>query len=376
MNDSSRGGSGWLRVVLSLFGVVAVGWAMIAEFVRGECQLWVLVVALIADLAWVVIISNNRPSLRIEWSLVVVMVAAGGISAAPGNGAPIVLVAIAIVFLTRDIRVPLSQSIAVGIGALLVVLLGDAIGPASPLGLVAMEIGIAVAFLAGQSRRQFLLADIRSRELASEQSRSDILSERQQLAHDIHDVLAHSLGGLVIQLDAVDALLEAGDVGAASTKVKDARALARDGLSEARRAVAALSEPPANAVVAGSLLVEELDKLLAAHRSLGGLVTFAETGVRRDVQEPLEVAVRRAVQEGLTNARKHAPGAPVAISLDWRAESLGLELSNPVTASARKPSGGHGLVGMHARFTALPGGSATARTQEGRFVVRVEASIA
>jgi signal transduction histidine kinase len=375
MNDSLLSGSGWLRVILSLFGVVAVSWSIVAQYLQGGCALWVLVVVLVANAAWIGFIAAGQPPKWVHWTLVIIMVVAGGITAPAGDGTPIVPAAVGIMMLTRDIRVTLSRAITLGIGAMLVVLLGDAIVPVTPLGLIAMEIGLAVAFLAGQSRRQFVLADIRSHELAQEQSRSDVLGARQQIAHDIHDVLAHSLGGLVIQLDAVDALLEAGDIAAAEDKVKDARALARDGLTEARRAVAALSEPPADAAVTGAVLVAEIEKLLAAHRSLGGEVTFRETGSRRDVPEPLEVAVQRAVQEGLTNARKHAPGAPVAIELDWREEALGLEVSNPVTATTRKPTGGHGLVGMRARFASLPGGSATARAQEGRFVVHAEATI-
>ena len=375
MNDSLLSGSGWLRVILSLFGVVAVSWSVIAQFVRGDLAVWALVTVLVANAAWFGLIATNQPKLWIQWPLVSVMILGGGITAAAGDGTPIVPAAVGIMLLTRDIRVPLSRAIAFGIGAMLVVLLGDAIVQLSPLGLIAMEIGVVVAFLAGQSRRQFVLADIRSRELVAEQSRSDVLGARQQIAHDIHDVLAHSLGGLVIQLDAVDALLESGDVAAAEQKVKDARALAREGLTEARRAVAALSEPPADAVVSGAQLVSEIEKLLGAHRSLGGEVTFSESGTRRDVPEPLEVAVQRAVQEGLTNARKHAPGAPVAIALDWRGESLGLEVSNPVTVSARAPSGGHGLVGMRARFASLPGGSATATAAHGLFVIHAKASI-
>ena len=375
MIEATTSGSGWLRVVLSLFGVVAVSWSIVAQFVHHDAALWVLIVVLAANAAWLALVATNQPRLAIQWPLVLVMVLAGGITAPAGDGTPIVPVAVGVMLLTRDIRIALRWAIVVGIGAILLVLVGEAIVPVSPLGLVAMEIGIAVAYLAGQSRRQFVLADLRSRELVTEQARTDVLSERQQLAHDIHDVLAHSLGGLVIQLDAVDALLEAGEVAAAEQKVKDARTLAREGLTEARRAVAALSEPPADAVVGGAQLVSEIEKLLQAHRSLGGDVAFSESGVRRDVSEPLEVAVQRAVQEGLTNARKHAPGAPVSISLDWRADALGLELSNPVTGSVRKPSGGHGLVGMRARFAALPGGSANARTLSGRFVVTVEARL-
>ncbi len=376
MNDGLLTGSGWLRVVLSLFGMVAVTWAITAGVLRHEFAVWVLVAIVIADLAWVALIVQIRPRLAIEWPLAIIMVIAGGLAAAAGDGSPILPAAVGVVLITRDIRIHVRGGIALGIGGILVVLVGDAIAPVTPLGLAAMEIGLAVAFLAGQSRRQFILTDIRTRELAEEQSRTDVLAARQQIAHDIHDVLAHSLGGLVIQLDAVDALLEAGDVAAAEAKVKDARTLAKTGMSEARRAVAALSEPPADAVVSGDRMVEELHALLEVHRSLGGEVTFAETGSRRDVPEALGVAVRRAVQEGLTNARKHAPGEPVVIDLDWHENTLGLEVSNAASSTPRATGGGHGLVGMRARFDALPGGSATARTRDGHFVVHAEASIA
>jgi signal transduction histidine kinase len=248
----------------------------------------------------------------------------------------------------------------------------------SLLGVVAMAAGIVVAFLGGLSRRQFFLAEYRSRELIEEQARTDVLSARQQIAHDIHDVLAHSLGGLVIQLDAVDALLESGDTASATAKIHDARALAAEGLTEARRAVAALREPPAQrrARVPGERVLEDVEGLIDAHRSLGGKVEFIESGTPHEVTESLELALRRAVQESLTNARKHAPGARVTLTLSWTKGDVSAVISNPLRQGVSAGGGGHGLLGMRERFAKLPGGSVTSEVEAGNFVVSVKAKTA
>jgi signal transduction histidine kinase len=82
-------------------------------------------------------------------------------------------------------------------------------------------------------------------------------------------------------------------------------------------------------------------------------------------------ALRRALQESLTNARKHAPGQPVVVALDWTT-GVDLVVSNPLLESASS-SGGHGLRGMAERFGRF--GGATASAVDGSFVVhaRVDA---
>jgi signal transduction histidine kinase len=261
---------------------------------------------------------------------------------------------------------------------MVVVVVGDALVPISRLGLVALEAGVLVGFLAGLSRRQFFLAEVRSRELIEEHARAEVLAARAELASEIHDVLAHSLGGLVIQLDAVDALLESGDLTTAAAKVLDARALAAEGLGEARRAVAALSDSPVDASVRVPVeqVFADVSAVVIAHDSLGGTARLRQTGTGRDVSKPVELALRRAVQEGLTNARKHAPGESVDVTLTWAADSVELQITNPVGNRAASVGGGHGLVGMRDRFAALPGGSATAGAVGGSFVVTVKASTA
>jgi signal transduction histidine kinase len=382
MSDPTLIGRGQLGRGLSLFGAVAISWSVVSEFVHGNIALWVLVGALLATAAWVVLIMVPPRSLVLSPLCIAVMVLGGGLTAAAVDGSSLVPAAVAVLWLTRDVRFPSWRGLILGVITMVVVVVGDVLTPVSLLGIVALEAGVVVGFLAGLSRRQFVVAEIRSRELVEEHARIDVLGARAQLASEIHDVLAHSLGGLVIQLDAVDALLESGDTEAAAAKVRDARALAAEGLSEARRAVAALSESPVDASVriGADQVVADVAALVTAHDSLGGTSELREVGVGRDVSKPVELALRRAVQEGLTNARKHAPGARVEVVLTWEDDSVQLEISNSLgitnalrTSTSTSP-GGHGLVGMRERFAALPGGSASAGNSGGKFVVTVKAA--
>jgi signal transduction histidine kinase len=378
MNDVFASPRGWLSRGLSLLGIGATTWAIVAQFLRGELAPWGVACALAAELAWLLLIVFRVRGLNGSSLLLALMVAGGGIAAGAVDGVSIVPAAVAVLWLTRDIRRPVWWGACLAVITLTLVVIGDSLVPIAPLGLIAMAAGIVVAFLGGESRRQYLLADIRAHELIEEQARADVLAARTQLAHDIHDVLAHSLGGLVIQLDAVDALLDSGDIATAAAKVRDARTLAKGGLSEARRAVAALSESPSGTPdrVAGSAIAADVAALVTAHESLGGFAKLAESGRREDVSGQLAMALRRAVQEGLTNARKHAPGAPVTVSLRWRPEGVSVEISNPLAESAGAAGGGHGLVGMRERFSALPGGTVTSGVDGGRFVVTARAATA
>jgi signal transduction histidine kinase len=378
MTDPVLAGRGGLSRALSLFGAVALSWSVIAQYVRGDTPLWALVGTLVAHVGWVLLIVLPVPGRALPWLCMAAMVVGGGLGATATSGSAIVAAGVAVLWLTRNVAVPMWRGLALGVVAALLVVAGDALVPVTPLGLIALEAGLAVAFLGGLSRRQFLLADRRSRELAHEQARSDVLSARQELAHDIHDVLAHSLGGLVIQLDAVDALLESGDTGAAAAKVRDARELAAEGLTEARRAVAALREGPADrtAGVSGDRVALEVEALVDAHRSFEGRAELEEVGARHEVSAQVEVALRRAVQEGLTNARKHAPGAAVNVRLAWSRDGIEATISNPLRAGGPASGGGHGLLGMRERFATLPGGAVESGIESGRFVVRVGAKTA
>ena len=212
-----------------------------------------------------------------------------------------------------------------GIGIVAVVVVVLALGTPSPGEIIAEGAlsGIAGLML-GNSRRQYLARAAQAEQLLAERIRADAerdnaaaLAERNRLGREVHDVLAHSLGALAVQLDAADALLENGhDPGKARGMVQQARLLAVRGLEETRQAVHALRDDP----------VELSEQLAALAETEGAALTVH--GEPRRLEPDAGLALYRVAQEALTNARKHAPGAPVAIQLDFSREATRLEVAN------------------------------------------------
>jgi signal transduction histidine kinase len=246
-------------------------------------------------------------------------------------------------------------------------------------GLVSLLAGIAIGTLGGTTRRQRGRADEREREvLAStvaaerEAARAQLLEARSTAARDVHDVLAHSLGGLVIQLDAIEALLEHGRTDEAAVRAAAARRLAGDGLAEARRAVATLRDP---GTAASTWVPDDAPAtLLAEHRSLGGEADVAGDPSLRGIAPAQREALAAALREALVNARRHAPGAAVRVVLDREPHAMVLSVENAIRPGRGSSGGGHGLPGMRERFAALGDGSSVEAGEHGdRFVVTARA---
>ena len=250
---------------------------------------------------------------------------------------------------------------AIGVGAI--------VYDHSGLSVLAYALGFTAVTLGGANIRQsrmrleqteLLLAQTqRSHE---EQLRAARLEESARIARDIHDVLAHTLAGLVIQLEATDALLAQGvDGESVRERVQRAHALAREGLQETRRAVGALrgdvSEPAAPVIRA---LVEQYE----------GPIEFTVTGDERRLEgQPGEAAVR-VIQEALTNVRKHAPGAEVMVAMVIQDADLDVSVVNRVLvpvapSSLADAGGGYGLRGMRERAAQLGGTLAAGPTADG-----------
>lgn len=209
--------------------------------------------------------------------------------------------------------------------------------------------GEALATLAEQTR--------------AEQHRVATLDERARMAREIHDLLAHTLGALGIQLEATHAVLtDTGDVERAARLVEDARRLVGDGLAETRRAIQVLRSdtPPLPQSLAG--LAEGHER---QHRSP---VELTVTGDPRPLPPEATLALVRTAGEALVNAGKHAPTAPLTVSLDYGHKQITMtvcnDLTEPLTTSPQGDShsglnGGYGLAGMRERLL-LIGGTLTA----------------
>jgi signal transduction histidine kinase len=195
-------------------------------------------------------------------------------------------------------------------------------------------------------------------QLRDEQAQVAALDERARIAREIHDVLAHSLGALGLQIQVARAILtERHDEEKADEVLAQAQRMADDGLTETRRAIQALR---------GQLLPlpERLAELSADHELRhGAAVIFTVSGKPRLLPADSQIAVTRTAQEALVNAAKHAPGRPIEISLDYHGGGTTLTVRNHLGDDAAAgrgarfatANGRYGLAGMRERLLLLGG---------------------
>ncbi len=233
---------------------------------------------------------------------------------------------------------------------------------------IATDAGVAFFFLVGTMLRREreqreelarLMAELAASRRAEQAA--IVVAERARLAQDLHDVLAHTLSGLALQLEGANLLATTtpADPRLVDT-VKRAHQLSKSGLAESRRAVGALrgDELPGPG---------QIPDLVTEHRLASrGSVRFGETG--RPVPLPPEagLALYRAAQEALSNVRKHAGNADVDVGLVWAEDQVELTVTDTGNEGIVSSGGsGYGLSGMAERMHAV-GGSVEAAALPGQ----------
>lgn len=282
-----------------------------------------------------------------------------GIQPNPAVG---VLLYVSTVYAGGEFPVRISVPLAVLAGAS-VTATALATGPAD---FNAFWIGISVivtvwAGIAGRARRERTQAleqlVEQTRLTADSEARSSALAERARIARDLHDVLAHTLSGAGMQLELADALLEANRPDDARAAVQRARGAIADGVTEARGAVHALREDTV-----------DLPATLAA----------LADGPNESVEtEPVDLpdlqarAVLRVAQEAITNARRHAAGAPVVVRLVPVPDGAELTVINGAGAATEVHGSGMGLIGMRERAAEAGGTLHAGPNGDGGWTVRL-----
>lgn len=290
------------------------------------------------------------------WTLLVLLSAAGGFLVAY---APVSVGVVAVAALGAGVAFPPRGAIGVVIVGVASIIVSVAVLGSPFRGEVIAEgcFAGAAGLMAGASRRQYERRTEQAEQLLAERVRADAerdraaaLAERNRLGREIHDVLAHSLGALSVQLDAADALLErGGDTDQARELVRRARRLAVEGLNETRQAVHVLRDEP----------LELVGQLTSLAEREGARITV--TGASRALDPERGLALYRAAQEALSNARKHAPGAAVSVRLGFHAHETVLVVENAGTGDGTLATalsatgGGYGLRGMRERIEPLGG---------------------
>ena len=184
-----------------------------------------------------------------------------------------------------------------------------------------------------------------------ERAEAAVAAERTRLARELHDVAAHHLSGMVVQAAAVERLIGRDDDAAASGAAW-IRSQGKATLENLRLVVGLLRDRDAdegNAPVPG---MSALPELLDEARGLGDRIEFSRTGAALRLPPIADISMYRIVQQSLTNARQHAPGAPVRVRLDYTGSGVDLEIVNGPAANsalAEIASGGTGLLGMRER---------------------------
>jgi signal transduction histidine kinase len=226
---------------------------------------------------------------------------------------------------------------------------------------------LIVAFVLGRNRAAYRTQAEQSaamvtqlERLQAEQQQVAALNERTRIAREIHDVLAHSLGALGIQLQAARAVLaEDGDLERGLSLLDRAQRMATDGLAETRQAVHALRSDTTG-------LDEGVAGLVETHRAQHRAdVSYRVEGEPRPLPPEATVALIRTAQEALVNTAKHAPHQPVDVGLRYGEDGVQMIISNqlpadgpdalpgpPVVGTA---DGGYGLTGMHERLRLIRG---------------------
>ena len=248
-------------------------------------------------------------------------------------------------------------------------------GRAPVAGIVLNDFGIAAVYLLSLFARWLRESNLRAELLLTEleqtrgaQALAAALGERQRLAREMHDVLAHSLSGLLLNLETARLLAARGG---ADPQVGDAighaSRLAKNGLEEARRAIGMLrgGELPGPERLAG--LAAEFE------RDSGVACQVAVTGEERDLGPDGRLTLYRVAQESLTNIRKHTRASRVEIRLVYEPAGTRLaveDFGNTGQRAARAGGTGYGLTGMKERAELL-GGTLTAAPTGSGFLVEL-----
>ena len=213
--------------------------------------------------------------------------------------------------------------------------------------------------------------EAKGRELAREQERlatESIRYERARIARELHDIVAHCVSVMVVQAGAGQYLLARDPALAVE---------ALDAISES----AHIAEAEINRLVSlldGALAQEmqSIDELVARARATGLAITYRLTGDRDSLTAGVFDVCYRVVQEAMTNALKHSPGAPIDIAVTCSASRLCVVVNNarPVAPGLdfAGSDGGHGLAGMRERVGASGGSLTAGPTADGGWSVKAD----
>lgn len=248
-------------------------------------------------------------------------------------------------------------------------------------------VGMAVAFLRYRARSQREIAE-QTEETEVLRAREAVLAERSRIARDLHDIVAHRMSMVVVMAQTAPyrlaAAADAEEVGPGAKAEFDAIAdAARESLDEVRQLLGVL-RPHGDAADTAALApvqgLGDVPELIEGVQAVGVDVELTDTSDHSSVAQTVGAAVYRIVQEAVTNATRHAPGAAIAVRIEEDPVHEGRLDVEIVNGLATQPlgatvGGGHGILGMTERAHAVGGSLTAAARPGGGFAVRASLPI-
>jgi signal transduction histidine kinase len=242
---------------------------------------------------------------------------------------------------------------------------GQAVGVASFMA-IAWGAGVLVRRPVARARS----AEEHALQLEQEQAaaaRQAVLDERQRIARELHDIIAHSVSVMTVQVGAVRRRLTADQTREHDSLVAVERT-GREALAEMRRLVGLLHEDEADPSYAPQPGLAALDTLISGVRAAGLPVDLQVEGTRHELPPGVDLAAYRVVQEALTNTLKYAGPAQAWVQICWTPDELRIEVANNGLSTASGT--GYGQAGMRERVRLYGGRVESGPRPDGGYVVR------
>jgi signal transduction histidine kinase len=248
--------------------------------------------------------------------------------------------------------------LGVAFAALAIIMLND---PA-PLGADAPIIAIVFlmvwlfGFGLGRKFEETREAEERAEMLRAEEAREAVAEERARIARELHDVVGHAVSVMTVQASGVRRLLKP-DQEREREALEIVEQTGREALAEMRRLVGVLRRPEEAPALAPQPSLQHLDRLVQQARDAGLPVEVQIEGRQEELPAGVDLTAYRLVQEGLTNAVKHANATRAEVIVRYGDDGVELIVTDDGrgTSDGKAESGGHGLVGMRERVAVYGG---------------------
>jgi signal transduction histidine kinase len=228
---------------------------------------------------------------------------------------------------------------------------------------------VVAAQALGDARRERVAS---RREVAASRQEQALMEERARIARELHDVVAHHVSMVAVQAETAR-LTTPGMPEEGEERLLAIGDTAREALTEMRRLLSVLrADADGAAERAPQPGLGHLPELLEDVRGAGTSVRLTVSGAVVPLPAGVDLTAYRIVQEALTNARRHAPGATVEVELRFGSDALHLRVRDDGPGPGEGEPHGHGLLGMRERAASVGGTLRAGRAEAGGFEVEAE----